>query len=84
MEILQSEPAAGPAFWTKVNAGSFKGYEGHRLSAKVGADWVIVPSIPAATNDLYRHVEFTGAGVDVAVRIYIDRVRVDTINLTTK
>ena len=76
----------------KVNAGSFKGYvavyakgyEGHRLSAKVGADWVIVPSIPAATNDLYRHVEFTGAGVDVAVRIYIDRVLVDTINLTTK
>ena len=77
---------------TKVNAGSFKGYvavyakgyEGHRLSAKVGKDWVIVPSIPAATNDLYRHVEFTGAGVDVAVRIYIDRVLVDTINLTTK
>ena len=76
----------------KVNAGSFKGYvalyakgyEGHRLSAKVGADWVIVPSIPAATNDLYRHVELTGAGVDVAVRIYIDRVLVDTINLTTK
>ena len=76
----------------KVNAGSFKGYvavyakgyEGHRLSAKVGKDWVIVPSIPAATNDLYRHVEFTGAGVDVAVRIYIDRVLVDTINLTTK
>ncbi|MDG2497429.1 MAG: hypothetical protein P8M68_04520 [Aquiluna sp.] len=75
----------------KVNAGSFKGYvavyakgyEGHRLSAKVGKDWVIVPSIPAATNDLYRHVEFTGAGVDVAVRIYIDRVLVDTINLTT-
>jgi len=76
----------------KVNAGSFKGYvavyakgyEGHRLSAKVGKDWVIVPSIPAATNDLYRYVEFTGAGVDVAVRIYIDRVLVDTINLTTK
>ena len=75
-----------------MNAGSFKGYvavyakgyEGHRLSAKVGKDWVIVPSIPAATNDLYRHVEFTGAGVDVAVRIYIDRVLVDTINLTTK
>ena len=76
----------------KVNAGSFKGYvavyakgyEGHRLSAKVGKDWVIVPSIPASTNDLYRHVEFTGAGVDVAVRIYIDRVLMDTINLTTK
>ena len=81
-----------PVVTQKVNAGSFKGYvavyakgyEGHRLSAKVGKDWVIVPSIPAAVNDLYRHVEFTGAGVDVAVRIYIDRVLVDTINLTTK
>ena len=76
----------------KVNAGSFKGYvavyakgyEGQRLSAKVGKDWVIVSSIPSSTNDLYRHVEFTGAGVDVAVRIYINRVLIDTINLTTK
>lgn len=76
----------------KVNAGSFKGYvaiyakgyEGSRLSAKVGKDWVIVPTIPAATNNLYRHVEFTGAGVEVAVRIYVDRVLVDTIYLTTK
>ena len=54
------------------------------ISARVGNDWIIVLSIPAATNDRYRHVEFTGAGVDVAVRIYIDRVLVDTINLTTK
>ena len=77
---------------SKVNAGSFKGFvavyakghEGSRLSAKVGNDWIIVPSIPAATNDLYRLVDFTGAGVDVAVRIYIDRVLVDTINLTTR
>ena len=76
----------------KVNAGSFKGYvavyakgyEGSRLSAKVGKDWVIVSSIPSSSNNLYRHVEFTGAGVDVAVRIYIDRVLIDTINLTTK
>ena len=88
IEVLDAAPAAAQ----KVNAGSFKGYvavyakgyEGSRLSAKVGKDWVIVPSIPAATNDLYRYVEFTGAGVDVAVRIYIDRVLVDTINLTTK
>jgi hypothetical protein len=28
--------------------------------------------------------DFTGAGVDIAVRIYIDRVLMDTINLTTK
>tara|TARA_B110000971_G_C19588057_1_gene310458 strand:- start:75 stop:539 length:465 start_codon:yes stop_codon:yes gene_type:complete len=76
----------------KVNAGSFKGYvaiyakghEGQRLSAKVGNDWVIVPGIPAAKNNLYRHVEYAGTGVDIAVRIYIDRVLIDTINLRTK
>jgi len=78
----------------KVNAGSFKGYvavyargyEGSRLSAKVGKDWVVVPSIVnnQENGTLFRVVEFTGAGYDVAVRIYIDRVLVDTINLTTK
>ncbi|MCF8529536.1 MAG: hypothetical protein K9G13_06545 [Aquiluna sp.] len=76
----------------RVNAGSFKGYvalyakgyEGKRLSAKVGKDWVIIPSIPAATNDLYRVVEYTGAGVDVAVKIYIDRVLRETVDLTTR
>ena len=89
---INVQTAATQSVNQKVNAGSFKGYvavyakgyEGSRLSAKVGNDWVIVPSIPAATNNLYRHVEFTGAGVDVAVRIYIDRVLIDTINLTTK
>ena len=73
----------------KVNAGSFKGYvalyakgyAGQRMSAKVGKDWVIVPAL---ASDFERVVEFTGAGVDVAVRIYIDRVLMDTINLTTK
>ena len=77
---------------SKVNAGSFKGYvavyakgyQGSRLSAKVGNDWILVPSIPAATNDLYRLVDFTGAGVEIAVRIYIDRVLVDTVYLTTR
>ena len=77
----------------KVNAGSFKGYvavyargyEGQRLSAKVGNDWVIVdPIVNNQGGDLHRTVEFTGAGVDIAVRIYIDRVLVDTIALTTK
>ena len=78
----------------KVNAGSFKGYvavyakgyEGSRLSAKVGKDWVVVPSIVnnQENGTLFRVTEFTGAGVDIAVRIYIDRVLVDTINLTTK
>ena len=73
----------------KVNAGSFKGYvalyakgyAGQRMSAKVGKDWVVVPAL---ASNFVRVVEFTGAGVDVAVRIYIDRVLVDTINLTTK
>jgi len=78
----------------KVNAGSFKGYvavyargyEGQRLSAKIGKDWVIVdPIVNNQENDtLFRVTDFTGAGVDIAVRIYIDRVLVDTINLTTK
>ena len=76
----------------KVNAGSFKGYvalyalgyEGQRMSAKVGNDWVIVPAIPAATNDLFRAVEFVGAGVEISVRLYIDRVLIDTIPLLTK
>ena len=73
----------------RVNAGSFKGYvalyakgyKGQRMSAKVGKDWVVVPAL---ASDFERVVEFTGAGVDVAVRIYIDRVLMDTINLTTK
>ena len=85
-----AEPAVEPVVATgKVNAGSFKGYvalyakgyAGQRMSAKVGKDWVVVASL---ASDFERVVEFTGAGVDVAVRIYIDRVLLDTINLTTK
>ena len=78
----------------KVNAGSFKGfvavyargYEGQRLSAKIGKDWVVVPSIVnnQENGTLFRVTDFTGAGVNIAVRIYIDRVLIDTINLTTK
>jgi len=73
----------------KVNAGSFKGYvavyakgyEGQRLSAKVGNDWVVVESL---ASNFVRVVEFTGAGYTIAVRIYIDRVLVDTITVTTR
>ena len=73
----------------KVNAGSFKGYvaiyakgyEGQRLSAKVGKDWVVVASL---ASNFERVVEYTGAGYTIAVRIYIDRVLVDTITVTTK
>jgi len=73
----------------KVNAGSFKGYvavyakgyKGQRLSAKVGNDWVVVESL---ASNFERVVDFTGAGYTIAVRIYIDRVLVDTITVTTK
>jgi hypothetical protein len=95
INFLTSAPSATPdAPAAKVNAGSFKGYvavyargyEGKRLSAKIGNDWVIVPSIVnnQENGTLFRVTDFTGAGVDIAVRIYIDRVLMDTINLTTK
>jgi hypothetical protein len=85
---LDIAPAA-PAADTKVNAGSFKGYvaiyakghEGKRLSAKVGKDWVVVPAL---ASNFVRVVEYTGAGYTISVRIYIDRVLVDTIVVTTK
>jgi len=81
--------AAAASADQKVNAGSFKGYvaiyakgyEGQRLSAKVGKDWVVVPSLASGFE---RVVEFTGAGYTIAVRIYIDRVLIDTITVTTK
>ena len=81
--------SAAPSADQKVNAGSFKGYvavyakgyEGQRLSAKVGNDWVVVPAL---ASNFVRVVEFTGAGYTIAVRIYIDRVLVDTITVTTK
>jgi len=85
---LDIAPAA-PAADTKVNAGSFKGYvavyakghEGKRLSAKIGNDWVVVESL---ASNFERIVDFTGAGYTISVRIYIDRVLVDTIVVTTK
>ena len=81
--------ASSAAADQKVNAGSFKGYvavyakgyEGKRLSAKIGNDWVVVESL---ASNFERVVDFTGAGYTIAVRIYIDRVLVDTITVTTK
>ena len=81
--------AAAASADQKVNAGSFKGYvalyakgyAGQRMSAKVGADWVVVESL---ASDFERVVEFTGAGYTISVPIYIDRVLVDTIVVTTK
>jgi len=81
--------AAAASADQKVNAGSFKGYvalyakgyEGQRMSAKVGKDWVVVPVL---ASNFERVVEFTGAGYTISVPIYIDRVLVDTIVVTTK
>ena len=77
----------------KLNAGSFKGYvaiyalgyEGQRLSAKIGNDWVIVdPIVNNETATLARIVDFTGAGVDINLRVFIDRELVLTKPLRTK
>jgi len=73
----------------KVNAGSFKGYiavyakgyKGDRLSFKAGNDWNVTESL---ASDFVRVVEFTGAGYTLNVPIYINRVLVDTIVVTTK
>jgi len=81
--------AAASSSDQKVNAGSFKGYvavyakgyAGQRMSAKIGNDWVVVESL---ASNFERVVDFTGAGYTIAVRIYIDRVLVDTITVTTK
>ena len=90
--LITAVDSASGSSGSRVNAGSFKGYvalyalnyEGKRLSAKVGNDWVIVESIPASVNNLYRHVEFTGVGYEVQVRIFIDRELEATIPLLTK
>ena len=75
---------------TKVNAGSFKGYvaiyakghEGKRLSAKVGKDWIVIPELASRFE---RVVDFIGqAGVELEVRIYIDRKLEDTIEMVTR
>jgi len=76
----------------KITVGTLKGYvviyslghQGDRLSAKVGNDWVIVPAIPKSPNFLFRFAKPVGAGVDVAVRVYINRVLVGITYLTTK
>ena len=83
-EALVVSPSA-----QKVKAGSFKGYvaiyakgyEGQRLSAKIGNDWVIVPALKSRFE---RITDFTGMGYQIRVRIYIDRVLEATINMTTK
>lgn len=72
-----------------LNAGSFKGYvalyakgyRGDRFSAKVGKDWVVVPSLE---SDFERIVEYTGAGYTINVRMYINGSLVSTKTVTTR
>lgn len=89
---IQETAEADKPSTQKVNAGSFKGYvavyalgyEGQRLSAKIGNDWVIVEDIPSSENNLFRVTDFTGAGYDISVRIFIDRELVMTMPLKTR
>lgn len=72
-----------------VNAGTFKGivaiyaknFEGRRLSAKVGEDWVIVDALDARFVRILERVRWNDYGL--SVRIFIDRRLVRTVNLTT-
>ena len=89
-DVLE-EPASVPEVsgTQKLNAGSFKGfvaiyakgYENARLSAKVGKDWLIVPSLKSSFE---RIVEFTGPDRLIQVRLYIDRKLITTIPVTTR
>jgi trimeric autotransporter adhesin len=73
----------------KVNAGSFKGYvalyakgyKGKKMSAIVAGKWLVVESL---ASDFERVVRYTGAGYDIVTTIYIDGVKMETFNLTTK
>jgi hypothetical protein len=73
-----------------VNAGTFKGivalyaknFEGRRLSAKVGKDWVIVDSLQGRFVRIIEKIDWTE--YKLAVRIFIDRRLVRTVNLTTR
>ena len=88
-EVLESDQKAFDEDDTRLNAGSFKGYvalyakgyQGHKLSAKVGKDWVIIESIE---SDFERYVEFTGAGYRINVRMFIDGQFAFSKLLTTK
>lgn len=73
----------------KVNAGSFKGYvalyakgyKGSKMTAIVAGKWLKVDSL---ASDFERVVRYTGAGYDIVATIYIDGVKMETFNLTTK
>ena len=74
---------------TKLNAGSFKGFvaiyarghQGKRLSAKVGKDWIVIPSLK---SNFERIVDRTGANIELSIKLYINRELVETMNLKTR
>ena len=74
----------------RVNAGTFKGfvaiyakcYEGSRLSAKVGEDWVIVESLDSNYERIIEKTRWIDHGLQV--RIFIDRVLMATIPLSSE
>jgi len=74
----------------RVNAGSFKGvvaiyakgFEGQRLSAKVGEDWVIVRSLGSNYVRLIEPIR--ALGKRLLVRIFIDRRLVGTVSVVTE
>ena len=51
------------------------------MSAIVAGKWIQVDSL---ASDFERVVRYTGAGYDIVTTIYIDGVKVETFNVTTK
>jgi hypothetical protein len=72
----------------KVTVGSFngkvvvyvRGYEGQRISARIGDRWVV---IPASTGEFQRIVLPVGIGYELNVPLYVDRKKIDLVYLLT-
>jgi hypothetical protein len=88
--LVQAVTLVEPAQTSKVTAASFngavvvyaKGYEGSRLSVRVGSNWIVVPSL---RSDFVRVVQPVGrSGVMVKVQIFINRKLVDMSDLVTR
>jgi hypothetical protein len=87
--VTKSVVVGAPVAAEKVNVGSFKGYvalyakgyAGQKMSAIVAGKWIVVASL---ATDFERVVRYTGAGYDIVTTIYIDGVKVQTFNVTTK
>jgi hypothetical protein len=72
----------------KVTVGSFngkavlyvRGFEGQRISARIGDRWVV---IPASTGEFQRIVLPVGIGYELNVPLYVGRKKVDIMYLLT-